>query len=107
MNLTVLFGDEIPSNKYLFKSSEIHDILSESFRPSSTKTTENTQWRIHSGYCTIFSIQDIMSSALFSNDIELIAPKNSLTTVRIKNDKDLKYLQSKLNFNSQKNSDDK
>ena len=63
--LTVLFGEQIPNNKYLFESNDVHDILSESFRPSSTKTTENTKLRIHSGYCTIFSVSDIQSSTLF------------------------------------------
>ncbi len=99
-NLTILFGEEIPSNKYLFKASEVHDILSESFRPSSTKTTEDTRWRIHSGYCTIFSIKDILSSALFSNAIELISLEDNLSTIRIKNNTDLKSLQSRLNINS-------
>ena len=98
-NLTVLFGEEISSNKYLFKESEVHDILSESFRPNSTKTTENIRWRIHSGYCTIFSMKDILNSALFSNAIELIPLKDKFSIIRINNNSDLNYLQNKLNIN--------
>ena len=97
INLTLIFGEEIPNNKYLYNSSEIHDILSESFRPSSTKSNEDKKWRIHSGYCTIFSVKDILSSALFSNEIELIPFRNNISTLRITGDKDLKYILSKLN----------
>ena len=99
VTLTVLFGEEIPNNKYLFESNEVHDILSESFRPSSTKTNDNTKWRIHSGYCTIFSIADIQSSALFSNGIELISPKKNLSTIRINSVKELNYIINNLNIN--------
>ena len=89
----------IPNNKYLFESNEVHDILSESFRPSSTKTNDNPKWRIHSGYCTIFAVSDIQSSALFSNEIELISPKKNLSTIRINNSEELNYIINNLNIN--------